>query len=629
MAIEVGAEFNTYEDLTNAIKAYEAANFVNLIIRDTRRVESAAKRNQRKCYNAAIKYSDISYCCTYGGKKYVSHSTGKRIHKTIKQSCPFSLKVRATVDGQRLFVREMSSLHNHEISEAEFRLHPKQRKLDIDSQEEIANLLCMEPDKKLLRDRLMQITGKVILMKDIHNIKTRLVNQKQKSPADKISFISKEDTLANNSTIELGEADIQQSSGVQHQVHSLCDVHLPLQNSSHLTIGDQHDIIDQQNQNDSPAERLCYIETQSYQQSSDSYSVNIQQYPTGSVYELTPHPYTVSIPIMQGNNILPSIEEINGHDITSTNTFQHWTAVEEIGRTTLHAGNYQTISTLTFSEHQNDLLSNEPQTLPSITVKLPSSDSSSSPSTNQPAYHEYAQDPQTQKLKKHRRKEQSKNNEKKKKKKSAVQTDKDNLVKKYFQQATVNLFFNERLKTPGNRFQKSLRQETQGGAPKMSESQYHEMLKPLSWLFGKWQSEAGKGEYPTISDFTYGEEAEFTPIGMKPMIEYKFYSWKPENKMQLHRETGFIRIKPETNHIAFMAAHNLGVVEIQEGEVQGQELIVQTTSLGRTSFNKPPEVKSVRRTLKRTGNELEQVMSMETNKTAMTQHLKITFKKVN
>jgi hypothetical protein len=81
MAVEMGAEFHTFEDLTNAIRTYEAENFVNLIIRDTRKVESAAKRNQRKNYNPAIKYSDISYCCTYGGKKYVCHSTGKRNHK--------------------------------------------------------------------------------------------------------------------------------------------------------------------------------------------------------------------------------------------------------------------------------------------------------------------------------------------------------------------------------------------------------------------------------------------------------------------------------------------------------------------------------------------------------------------
>ena len=64
------------------------------------------------------------------------------------------------------------------ILQAEFRFHPKQRKLDLSSQEEIATLLALEPDKRLLRQRLMEVTGKVILMKDIHNIKTRLLSNK-------------------------------------------------------------------------------------------------------------------------------------------------------------------------------------------------------------------------------------------------------------------------------------------------------------------------------------------------------------------------------------------------------------------------------------------------------------------
>ncbi|KAH9487633.1 hypothetical protein Btru_070201 [Bulinus truncatus] len=610
MAFEVGAEFNTYEDLTNAIKAYEAANFVNLIIRDTRKVESAAKRNQRKCYNAAIKYSDISYCCTYGGKKYVSHSTGKRNHKTIKQSCPFSLKVRATLDGQRLFIREMCSIHNHEISEAEFRLHPKQRKLDIGSQEEIANLLCMEPDKKLLRDKLMQITGKVILMKDIHNIKTRLVNPKLNSQTVKKVFIGKEDTPVNNNySIEHGESIMQLSTDLQQQGQPLDEVHLPMPHiaSTQLDTSDQQSIINQQSMTDSVIEQHYYLESQPYQQSSDIYAVNIQQYPPGPIYALASQPFQAGTAVMSGNNILPCVQDMDTHGIVTSNP-------------------------LTFSEPQGGLLlSTESETLPVDTNNLPALDSSHSvllDSPNLPANHEYAQNPSAPKIKKRRWKELTGECEKKKKK-SAVQLDKDILKKKYFQQATVNLFFNERLKSPGNKLLKSLKQSASVGI-KMSEcQQYHDMLKPLSWLFGKWQSEQGKGEYPTIKDFTYGEEAEFFPIGMKPMIEYKFYSWKPENKMQLHRETGFIRIKPESNHIAFMAAHNLGVVEIQEGEFQGQELTVQTSSLGRTSFNKPPEVKSVIRTLRRNGSDLEQVIEMQTDKTEMTQHLKITFKKVN
>ncbi|GFO11163.1 inosine-uridine preferring nucleoside hydrolase-like isoform x3 [Plakobranchus ocellatus] len=117
MSVQVGTEFESYEALTAAVRVYEEENFVNLIIRDTRTVEAAAKRNLRKTYNPAIKYSDIAFCCTYGGKQYVSHSTGKRNHKTTKKACPFYVKVRATADGQKLFVRDVLDTHNHDISE--------------------------------------------------------------------------------------------------------------------------------------------------------------------------------------------------------------------------------------------------------------------------------------------------------------------------------------------------------------------------------------------------------------------------------------------------------------------------------------------------------------------------------
>uniref|UniRef100_A0A0B6Z6E5 THAP4-like heme-binding domain-containing protein n=2 Tax=Arion vulgaris TaxID=1028688 RepID=A0A0B6Z6E5_9EUPU len=159
-------------------------------------------------------------------------------------------------------------------------------------------------------------------------------------------------------------------------------------------------------------------------------------------------------------------------------------------------------------------------------------------------------------------------------------------------------------------------------------NQFHETLKPLSWLFGTWRSTEGKGIYPSISDFTYSEEAVFLPVGLKPVVDYKLYSWKTDTDMPMHREKGFIRIKPNTNQIAFVAAHTMGVVEVQEGEVHGQELTVETKNIGRTSFNSPPEVKVVRRTLKLIGNTLEQVVFMQTDKTELNEHLRITYKKV-
>ncbi|KAL8595911.1 hypothetical protein ACOMHN_018223 [Nucella lapillus] len=162
------------------------------------------------------------------------------------------------------------------------------------------------------------------------------------------------------------------------------------------------------------------------------------------------------------------------------------------------------------------------------------------------------------------------------------------------------------------------------------EAAVHEMVKPLAWLLGKWREEKeGRGQYPTIKDFQYGEEAEFFTVG-QPNVQFSFYSWKAEPQTPLHREVGFIRIKPKTNQIAFLSAHNNGVTEIEEGEVNEKEqtLTVKTTGIHRISFAKDPETKKVERTFTRKGDELKYVFSMETSITPMSEHLTMTFKKV-
>lgn len=40
-----------------------------------------------------------------------------------------------------------------------------------------------------------------------------------------------------------------------------------------------------------------------------------------------------------------------------------------------------------------------------------------------------------------------------------------------------------------------------------------EVLKPISWLAGRWSTKLGKGVYPNIPDFSYHEELEFICIG--------------------------------------------------------------------------------------------------------------------
>ncbi|KAK3095872.1 hypothetical protein FSP39_020160, partial [Pinctada imbricata] len=153
----------------------------------------------------------------------------------------------------------------------------------------------------------------------------------------------------------------------------------------------------------------------------------------------------------------------------------------------------------------------------------------------------------------------------------------------------------------------------------------HDVIKPVAWLIGKWKGD-GEGKYPTMDDFTYREEIEFFHFG-KPMLQFNAYSTDMEGK-PLHREIGFLRIKKGTSHVALIVAHNNGVSDMEEGEVNGQEIKLESHTLGRMTFGAPPQTKKLCRTIKLEGDTLSQVLHMETENTSLTEHLRATYKKV-
>ncbi|CAG2224580.1 Transforming growth factor beta regulator 1 [Mytilus edulis] len=83
--------------------------------------------------------------------------------------CPFHIKLGVTKDGQNLIVRESHCSHNHEINKCLFEHLPRQRKLDDHTLEGVKNMLKMKANKKLLQYDLSS-TGKVVTLKDLHNI---------------------------------------------------------------------------------------------------------------------------------------------------------------------------------------------------------------------------------------------------------------------------------------------------------------------------------------------------------------------------------------------------------------------------------------------------------------------------
>ncbi|TKC45534.1 hypothetical protein EI555_019770, partial [Monodon monoceros] len=116
------------------------------------------------------------------------------------------------------------------------------------------------------------------------------------------------------------------------------------------------------------------------------------------------------------------------------------------------------------------------------------------------------------------------------------------------------------------------------------------VLEPLSWMLGTWLSDPpGAGTFPTLQPFQYLEEVHISHVG-QPMLNFSFNAFHPDTHKPMHRECGFIRLEPDTNKVAFVSAQNTGIVEVEEGEVNGQELCIASHSIARTSFAKEPHV---------------------------------------
>ena len=78
---------------------------------------------------------------------------------------------RASSDGNMLEIKSFDEHHNHDTNKELFRHLPQQRRLNTADKENFRQMIDMKANKKIIQTSLMQSTGKVILMKDIHNMK--------------------------------------------------------------------------------------------------------------------------------------------------------------------------------------------------------------------------------------------------------------------------------------------------------------------------------------------------------------------------------------------------------------------------------------------------------------------------
>ena len=115
----------------------------------------------------------------------------------------------------------------------------------------------------------------------------------------------------------------------------------------------------------------------------------------------------------------------------------------------------------------------------------------------------------------------------------------------------------------------------------------HPDCGPVAWMLGTWQGN-GRGDYPTIEPYQYGQELVFQQDG-RPFLHYFARSWVIDEQgntlRQGAQETGFLRCRPE-GQVELVLTHNTGFVEIWYGTAENGKLELTTDAVARTESAK-------------------------------------------
>ena len=168
----VGKRFEFIAALNEVKQSFEDYNFIELWKKDARTLAAAKKRTPKRVesINSELEYYSLLFACKFAGKPRKKPNRQKET-KRFRQSCPFQIYLSASEDGNALEVTRMNLSHNHEVSKELYQSLPRQRSLPFELLEEIKSAIKLKANKKLMRQKIEQETGKMVTLKNLSKIK--------------------------------------------------------------------------------------------------------------------------------------------------------------------------------------------------------------------------------------------------------------------------------------------------------------------------------------------------------------------------------------------------------------------------------------------------------------------------
>ncbi|HUG86782.1 MAG TPA: FABP family protein [Euzebya sp.] len=134
----------------------------------------------------------------------------------------------------------------------------------------------------------------------------------------------------------------------------------------------------------------------------------------------------------------------------------------------------------------------------------------------------------------------------------------------------------------------------------------HPDIAPLGFLLGTWRGD-GKGAYPTIQPFAYTEEVVIEAMP-KPVLRYTQRTADAATGEPRHAEVGYLRLPGRVPEMVI--AQPTGIVECHAGTLEGQHLVLRSTSVGLTPSAAVHDVTEVERVIEVEGDVLRYTLAM-------------------
>lgn len=113
----------------------------------------------------------LKYNCIHGGKNFKPAGRGERSSSTFQKVCPATFHVNVSDDGKRLFISRMDLHHDHLTTKQLYEHLPQTRRMTPEVKEKVKELINLKANKTAIKDLIIKQTGKVVLLKDIYNLK--------------------------------------------------------------------------------------------------------------------------------------------------------------------------------------------------------------------------------------------------------------------------------------------------------------------------------------------------------------------------------------------------------------------------------------------------------------------------